>query len=86
MRIILARAMKKAGIEKEGSAHLFRHAMATHMLENGADIRFIQVMLGHSDLKSTQVYTWVSIEKLREIRSAMHQAKVMRAGKDEQKS
>ena len=72
---LVKRAMKKANIEKEGSAHLFRHAMATHMLENGADIRFIQAMLGHSDLKSTQVYTRVSIEKLREIHKATHPAK-----------
>lgn len=73
---LVKRAMKKAGIEKEGSAHLFRHAMATHMLENGADIRFIQAMLGHSDLKSTQVYTRVSIEKLREIHKATHPSRV----------
>lgn len=73
---LVKRAMKKAGIHKTGSAHLFRHAMATHMLENGADIRFIQAMLGHSDLKSTQVYTLVSIEKLREIHRATHPSKM----------
>lgn len=73
---LVKRAMKKVGIEKTGSAHLLRHAMATHMLENGADIRFIQAMLGHSDLKSTQVYTRVSIEKLRKIHRATHPAKV----------
>ncbi len=72
---LVKHAMKKAGIEKGGCAHLFRHAMATHMLENGADIRFIQTMLGHGDSKSTQVYTRVSIEKLREIHQATHPAK-----------
>ena len=72
---LVKRTMKKAGIEKEGSAHLIRHAMATHMLDNGADIRFIQSMLGHSDLKSTQIYTQVSIEKLREIHRATHPVK-----------
>jgi integrase/recombinase XerD len=56
-----------AGIDKPGVCHLFRHAMATHMLDNGADIRFIQAMLGHADISSTQIYTQVSIEKLREI-------------------
>ncbi len=73
---LVKRAMKKAGIDKEGSAHLCRHAMATHMLDNGADIRFIQVMLGHSDLKSTEIYTRVSVEKLREVHRATHPAKM----------
>jgi len=55
------RYIRQAGINKDGACHLFRHAMATHMLENGADIRFIQAMLGHADLSTTQVYTHVSI-------------------------
>jgi integrase/recombinase XerD len=66
-----------AGIDKPGACHLFRHAMATHMLDNGADIRFIQAMLGHSDLSTTQIYTQVSIEKLREIHAATHPAKLI---------
>ncbi len=66
--------MIQAGINYEGSCHLFRHAMATHMLENGADIRFIQSMLGHSDINTTQIYTQVSIEKLKEIHRATHPA------------
>ena len=49
----IKRYIRQAGIEVEGSCHLFRHAMATHMLENGADIRFIQAMLGHSDLSTS---------------------------------
>lgn len=68
-------AMKKANIDKPGSAHLLRHAMATHMLDNGADIRYIQVMLGHSSLRSTQVYTHVSVEKLRAIHRKTHPSK-----------
>lgn len=63
-----------AGITKPGACHLFRHAMATHMLDNGADIRFIQAMLGHADLATTQIYTQVSIEKLRAVHSATHPA------------
>lgn len=66
----------KQAIEVTGSCHLLRHAMATHMLENGADIRFIQAMLGHDDLKSTQIYTRVSVEKLREIHKATHPSKI----------
>ena len=59
-----------------GSCHLFRHAMATHMLENGADIRFIQAILGHSDLDTTAIYTQVSIHKLKEVHAATHPAKL----------
>lgn len=62
-----------------GSCHLFRHAMATHMLENGADIRYIQAMLGHSELSTTQIYTQVSIGKLKEIHAATHPARLERA-------
>ena len=50
--------------------------MATHMLENGADIRYIQAMLGHTDLSTTQIYTHVSIRKLQEIHTATHPAKL----------
>jgi integrase/recombinase XerD len=60
---------------KSGSCHLFRHTMATLMLENGADIRFIQAMLGHAELSTTQIYTQVSIRKLKEIHSATHPEK-----------
>lgn len=51
---------------------MFRHTMATLMLEGGADIRYIQEMLGHSDLESTMVYTQVSIRKLKKIHTATH--------------
>jgi integrase/recombinase XerD len=57
---------------KRGACHLFRHTMATLMLENGADIRFIQEMLGHAKLETTQIYTQVSIKKLQEIHRATH--------------
>ncbi len=66
------RYLNQAGIETPGSCHLFRHAMATHMLNNGADIRFIQAMLGHSRLSTTEIYTRVSIEKLKSIHTATH--------------
>ncbi|MBL4827256.1 MAG: tyrosine-type recombinase/integrase [Spongiibacteraceae bacterium] len=72
---IIKKHLNKAEIRVEGGAHLLRHAMATHMLESGADIRFIQAMLGHSDLRATQIYTRVSVEKLREIHKATHLAK-----------
>ena len=72
------RYMEFAGIAKAGSAHLMRHACATHMLENGADIRFIQVMLGHANLQTTEVYTHVSIDKLQQIHAATHPARLQR--------
>ena len=66
-----------------GSCHLFRHTMATLMLENGADVRFIQAMLGHTKLETTQIYTQVSIRKLKEIHEATHPAKDERSETDE---
>lgn len=66
----------KAAIGKKGSCHVFRHTMATLMLENGADIRYIQAMLGHAGLAATQIYTHVSIKKLKEIHTATHPAKL----------
>jgi integrase/recombinase XerD len=68
----------QANIGKRGSCHLFRHTMATLMLENGADIRFIQAMLGHVKLDTTQIYTQVSIKKLKEIHTLTHPAKAKR--------
>jgi integrase/recombinase XerD len=61
-----------ADLGKRGACHLFRHTMATLMLEGGADIRFIQQMLGHVKLETTQIYTQVSIRKLKEIHTATH--------------
>ena len=66
----------KAELGKTGACHLFRHTMATLMLENGADIRFIQEMLGHAELSTTQIYTQVSIRKLKEIHTATHPARL----------
>jgi integrase/recombinase XerD len=68
------RYMAFAGIDKPGATHLFRHACATHMLENGADIRYIQEMLGHANLATTEIYTHVSIDKLQKIHAATHPA------------
>lgn len=64
-----------AQIGKPGACHLFRHAMATQMLEGGADIRFIQEMLGHENLETTQIYTRVSIRKLQEVHTRTHPAR-----------
>lgn len=61
-----------AEMTKRGSCHLFRHTMATLMLEGGADIRYIQHMLGHVELTTTQIYTQVSIRKLKEVHERTH--------------
>jgi len=66
------RTMNKAEIDQPGSCHLLRHTCATHMLENGADIRYIQQLLGHARLDTTQIYTQVSILQLREVHARCH--------------
>ena len=65
---------------KSGSCHLFRHTMATLMLEGGADIRFIQAMLGHAELSTTQIYTQVSIRTLKQIHTATHPGRPIERG------
>jgi integrase/recombinase XerD len=75
---LVRRQLTQAGIEHPGSCHLFRVACATHMLENGADIRFIQSLLGHAKLDTTQIYTLVSLAKLKEVHSATHPARLHR--------
>lgn len=72
--------VERASVGKSGSCHMFRHTMATLMLENGADIRFIQEMLGHADLQSTQVYTRVSIRQLKQIHTATHPGATLKRG------
>lgn len=66
--------VKSAGIGKGGACHIFRHTMATLMLEGGADIRYIQAMLGHVRLDTTQIYTHVSIRRLKQVHTATHPA------------
>jgi integrase/recombinase XerD len=63
-----------AKLGKTGSCHLFRHTMATLMHENGADIRFVQQMLGHADIKTTQIYTQVAIPALQRVHAQTHPA------------
>jgi len=76
---IVREAVNDAGIGKRGSCHMFRHTMATLMLENGADIRFIQQMLGHVKLETTQIYTQVSIKALKAVHTATHPARPIRS-------
>lgn len=64
--------LEKAGMPRRGSCHILRHSCATHMLENGADIRFIQQLLGHAKLDTTAIYTEVSIKQLQEVHARCH--------------
>jgi integrase/recombinase XerD len=74
--------VKSAGIGKGGACHIFRHTMATLMLEGGADIRYIQAMLGHVRLDTTQIYTHVSIRTLKQVHTSTHPGARLRPERD----
>lgn len=78
LSIMVRRYVERARLGKGGSCHLFRHTLATVMLEGGADVRYIQEMLGHERLDTTQIYTQVSIRALKAIHNATHPAAMLR--------
>jgi site-specific recombinase XerD len=69
LRYVCRQAAKRAGIQRRVHPHLFRHACATHMLDAGADLRTIQVLLGHADIGTTARYLHVSMQRLQAVRS-----------------
>lgn len=72
---IVQSAAEKAGLSKEVHCHTLRHSFATHLLENGVDIRKIQELLGHSDLSTTQIYTHISTQEIKKIASPIEDFK-----------
>ncbi len=76
---MVGRYVEASGVRQYGACHLFRHAMATAMLDNGADVRFVQEMLGHANLQTTAIYTHVAVAKLKQIHDATHPAKIKRS-------
>jgi len=71
IQAILKNAAKKTGIKKRVYPHLLRHSFATHLLEQGTDLRIIQKLLGHSDIKTTQIYTQISQASIKNIKSPL---------------
>ncbi|MEV5360962.1 site-specific tyrosine recombinase XerD [Micrococcus luteus] len=69
---VLKRAAERAGLEADVSPHTLRHCFATHLLAGGADVRVVQELLGHASVTTTQVYTLVTVDSLREVYSAAH--------------
>ena len=79
---ILEHACEKAGIRKDISVHTLRHSFATHLLEGGTDLRYIQELLGHTHSKTTEIYTHVSTKSLGKIQSPLDTLKLEKGGDD----
>ncbi|RYZ26529.1 MAG: site-specific tyrosine recombinase XerD, partial [Propionibacteriaceae bacterium] len=69
---VLRRVAEQAGVPGEVSPHTLRHSFATHLLDGGADVRVVQELLGHASVTTTQIYTLVTVDHLREVYAGAH--------------
>jgi len=76
----------RAGLHKRATCHTLRHSFATHLVEDGVDLRSIQAMLGHADLRTTMIYTHVATDRLRAVRSPADTLPGIAAGRDRERT